>query len=157
MDPRKTSRQSDCLSPYSLSLRLWHPVRDPQVFCDAFGWRPSVIQRCGESRKTPAGTLVKGQYDESYCAILFDVQPTLGRALRRLMNTLLARTRPLASWLEDGGRISCAIGLDASQLPSSLEPETLNDASKLGLSSEITVYAVPQRRSSRPLNSLAEE
>lgn len=50
-----------------LSLHMSHPTRDLAVVCDALGFKPAVLWKADEERRTP-----KGNWRHSRGVLLFD-------------------------------------------------------------------------------------
>lgn len=51
---------------YNVSLRIFHPQADPQIFTETLGMEPSRSWRVGDERTTPKGAALKGQNRETF-------------------------------------------------------------------------------------------
>jgi hypothetical protein len=51
---------------YHVSLRIFHPEADPQVFTDTLGMKPDRAWKVGERRTTRKGALLEGLWEESF-------------------------------------------------------------------------------------------
>jgi hypothetical protein len=56
------------MNPYSytISLRIWHPTIDPEDITKKLKMSPNRTWIAGAQRTTPKGTMLKGNYKESY-------------------------------------------------------------------------------------------
>ncbi len=51
---------------FKIGLRIWHPTIDPDKITQILKIKPNRSWKVGNQRKTPKGTLLSGQYSESY-------------------------------------------------------------------------------------------
>jgi hypothetical protein len=123
---------------------MWHPTRDLSVVCVSFGFRPAVIWKAGDERRTPKGTKIGGIRANSYCVVKFG--PTTRKTLSNRIEAALARLRPHRSMLRrlssTGGTATFSIGWfldeDAGE---SLSPKLLQEMAGLRISLDLCVYA----------------
>ena len=95
-----------------VSLHLVHPTRDLSIVCRTLGFRPKVIWKKGDERRTPKGTSIGGTRKDCYCSIDLGAASKVGlskkiEAAAQLLKPHRTILRRLSS---TGGRISFYIG-----------------------------------------------
>lgn len=129
---------------YKVSLRIFHPQMDPQVITDTLSMQPSTINRVGERRATPTGTLLEGHYDQSYWSSFFtppddsDVGEFLGRSVEgfRQHRSFFRHIR------DTGGDVELFIGLfaDSVNIGATLAHDLLAALGDMGIDLGLDIY-----------------
>ncbi len=89
---------------FEVSLRFFTQTIDPDVICSQLGMAPKWLNKIGEQRKSPKGTLLDGIYDRNYCS--FSIQPNNDEELHELLDRtvdMLFQHEPLFCRIRDGG------------------------------------------------------
>lgn len=129
---------------YKVSLRVFHPAMDPQLITDTLGMQPNKVQKVGNPRTTPTGTVLELCYSRSYWSFSFttpddsDVEEFLARTVEGL------RQHRSFFWkiLDTGGDVEFFIGLfaDGVNIGTTLPHELLMILGDLGINLELDIY-----------------
>ena len=71
---------------YKISLRITHPTMDPEDISTQLGLRACVSQKVGSRRTTPAGTLLSGTRDATFCVFELEVSTAMRGDLESALN-----------------------------------------------------------------------
>jgi len=97
---------------FKISLRLRHPSMDPREMSKAIGMDAKFQWRAGDRRMTPAGTLLEGHREHSYCCLNFpeDQQKSLSHVLGKHVSSLRKFKQFLDEFHASGGSAEFFIG-----------------------------------------------
>lgn len=100
------------LFKYWVSLRIRHPLMDPDYICSQLDMEAKIKWKVGNERKTPKGRSLIGKYEITYC--VFDLEHsetmTLADFLRISNGKLYSHREFLKSIRESGGSLEYYIG-----------------------------------------------
>ncbi|WP_448149006.1 DUF4279 domain-containing protein [Labrys miyagiensis] len=133
---------------FDVELFIVHPTLDPAEITAALGLQARIAHRVGEPRKTPKGTPLPGNYQDTRWrhSVRYDVRHQwFADRLTNLVDRLIAHKIFLANLRSTGGRASVIIqflgdGYFGDQVPH----ETLGKLVELGLDLGIECFSVPQ-------------
>ena len=135
---------------FYLDLRFWHPSIDPQSITDALGRNPSNRAQAGDPKATPIGRPLKGVYQRSYWnQNIVRVEDSSELEAETAIDRELDALQPFADFLlalrDSGGTGMLEVNSWGDwSYALILSPETLQKASRIGLSIAHQVYATKQ-------------
>lgn len=101
---------------YGISLRVFHPVIDPDKITRELGLKPFRCWKAGERRTTPIGTPLKGSWPQSYWCSKQLVRgstprsPSLPDAISKLLDRLEPHKAFFHRIRRGGGRVELDVG-----------------------------------------------
>src|SRR6266436_2191019 len=133
---------------YAISLRIWHPSKDPALITQALGLKPEREWQAGKPRSTPKGTPLQGCWPETYwCASLLPDREhsSDGTLLEEYLSHIVSRLQPSREFFEslrvEGARAELFLGLYGDRnFGFELTPGLLSDIGGLGLALSFDVY-----------------
>jgi hypothetical protein len=127
---------------FSVNVVARHQSRRAEEIASVFDWEPHNAWSAGDTRVTPAGTVLPGTRLDTMCAFRFefDVDQATS-AVAEKVEHLLTKQSYVRELLRSGGTLALNIGLNG-QYNSSLDllPETLRSISELGISLSVECF-----------------
>ncbi|MDR3458390.1 MAG: DUF4279 domain-containing protein [Verrucomicrobiae bacterium] len=129
---------------YQISLRIVHPAMDPQVFTETLGLQPRIVQKFGDRRSTPTGTLLEGHYQRSYWSSSFI--PPDDSDLPSFLAKTVENLRPHRAFFchirDTGGSVEFFVGLftDGVNIGATLPYALLSDLGDMGIDLSLDIY-----------------
>lgn len=95
-----------------LSLRLRHDAADMLTVIEQMGIKPKIFWNKGDPRQTPAGTVLEGQRDFSYCSFPLIKRTTedLEETILECLKSIVPVEHVLHDFVRSGGTATLAIG-----------------------------------------------
>jgi hypothetical protein len=127
-----------------ISLRVWHPIEDPNIISQALALSPTICYRVGEPRKTPSGRVLSSKHRETLWSYNLEGNPysSLAGALEAMDLLLDSRVAALDGLRHNGARLEYFVGLfvNADQTEV-LSADLLSRCSRKGIEIIVSVYA----------------
>jgi len=135
-----------------ITLRIWHPDQDPEVFSQRMQLQPSIAYRAGEPRRSPAGVPLGSVHRETLWAYDLKLEPnlSLAAAIEAMDQLISSRESLIRLLLTEGARLEYFVGIFLRDNQTEvLSPEILSDCAKRGITLILSMYS-PQQSDSGP-------
>lgn len=138
---------------YSLAVRIWHPVLNPEEITRELGITPCRTFLAGERRKTPKGQLLDGVYQESYWTAdpfsrgeYSSTDDLAEDALAEVLQFLAPHRPFLRRFRSEGARLQLQVSsFSGRNYAFEFPPEFLTKCADLGFSFVHDVYPCTQK------------
>ncbi|MBI3562867.1 MAG: DUF4279 domain-containing protein [Gammaproteobacteria bacterium] len=97
---------------FQVSLRITHPLINPDEISKALNLMPEISQCVGELRKTPKGNLLNGTYPDTYWVYKLknDSETTFSISISEMNKYLIKKSDFIARLADSGGHLEYFIG-----------------------------------------------